>query len=59
MGNKHEIAPEEIAVTFNDALGVDEAKEELQEIVEFLKDPEKFSRLGARLPRGVLLGKFC
>ena len=51
MGNKHEIAPEEIEVTFNDALGVDEAKDELKEVVEFLRDPERFSRLGARLPR--------
>lgn len=53
--NKNEIAAEEISVTFNDALGVDEAKGELKEVVEFLRDPEKFSRLGARLPHGVLL----
>jgi len=43
------------AVTFNDVAGVDEAKMELQEVVEFLKSPEKFSALGARIPRGVLL----
>ena len=42
-------------VTFTDVAGADEAKEELQEIIEFLKDPQKFSRLGGRLPKGVLL----
>ena len=42
-------------VTFNDVAGVDEAKEELQEVVEFLKEPEKFIALGARIPKGVLL----
>jgi cell division protease FtsH len=42
-------------VTFMDVAGVDEAKEELQEVVEFLKYPEKFASLGARIPRGVLL----
>jgi cell division protease FtsH len=42
-------------VTFNDVAGVDEAKEELQEIIEFLKDPKKFTRLGGKIPRGVLL----
>ncbi len=42
-------------VTFNDVAGVEEAKEELQEVVEFLKEPEKFLSLGARIPKGVLL----
>jgi len=48
LGNK-------TVVTFNDVAGVDEAKMELQEVVEFLKYPEKFNSLGARIPRGVLL----
>jgi cell division protease FtsH len=42
-------------VTFDDVAGVEEAKEELQEVVEFLKEPEKFLSLGARIPKGVLL----
>ena len=42
-------------VTFEDVAGVDEAKADLQEIVEFLRDPQKFQRLGGRIPRGVLL----
>ncbi|MBS0525648.1 MAG: ATP-dependent zinc metalloprotease FtsH [Proteobacteria bacterium] len=42
-------------VTFADVAGVDEAKEELREVVDFLKNPEKHSRLGARLPKGILL----
>ena len=42
-------------VTFNDVAGCEESKEELQEVIHFLKDPEKFRKLGARVPRGVLL----
>ena len=42
-------------VTFNDVAGVDEEKEELEEIVEFLKTPKKFTDMGARIPKGVLL----
>jgi len=42
-------------VTFEDVAGIDESKEELEEIIEFLKDPRKFTRLGGRIPKGVLL----
>ncbi len=49
------VAQEEIDITFNDVAGVDEAVEELKEIVAFLRTPEKFQALGGRIPRGVLL----
>jgi cell division protease FtsH len=45
----------EVKVTFSDVAGVDEAKEELMEIIEFLRHPEKFTKLGGRIPKGVLL----
>ncbi|MBN2546511.1 MAG: ATP-dependent zinc metalloprotease FtsH [Spirochaetes bacterium] len=44
-----------VKVTFNDVAGIDEAKEELKEVIEFLKDPKKFTRIGAKIPKGVLL----
>ena len=54
--SKHKITSKEhINITFNDVAGVDEAKDEVMEIVEFLKNPKKFQRLGGRIPRGVLL----
>lgn len=48
-------AQEDLGVTFNDAAGIDEAVEEVREVVDFLKMPEKYQRLGGRIPRGVLL----
>ncbi|MCG6536266.1 MAG: ATP-dependent metallopeptidase FtsH/Yme1/Tma family protein, partial [Syntrophales bacterium LBB04] len=48
-------AENETKVTFADVAGIDEAKGELQEVVEFLKNPEKFQKLGGRIPKGVLL----
>lgn len=42
-------------VTFDDVAGIDEAKEELREVIEFLRDPTKFKRLGARIPKGIIL----
>jgi cell division protease FtsH len=49
------IDPQQVTVTFKDVAGVDEAKEEVQEIVDFLKDPAKFASIGGRIPRGILL----
>jgi cell division protease FtsH len=49
------VSEEKTKITFNDVAGADEAKQELQEIIEFLKDPRKFQRLGGRIPKGVLL----
>ncbi|XP_063835628.1 ATP-dependent zinc metalloprotease YME1L [Ostrinia nubilalis] len=55
LGNQVEVDPEDISVTFDDVKGADEAKQELLDVVEFLKSPEKFSSLGGKLPKGVLL----
>jgi len=52
---KSKIQGETEKTTFNDVAGVDEAKEELTEVIEFLKDPKKFQRLGGKIPKGVLL----
>ncbi len=49
------LTPQQKKATFKDVAGIDEAKEELQEIIEFLRDPQKFQRLGGRIPKGVLL----
>ena len=49
------IDPEKIRVTFDDVAGIDEAKAELTEIVDFLRDPDRYERLGGRMPHGVLL----
>lgn len=49
------MSEDQIKITFADVAGIDEAKEEVQELVEFLRDPGKFQRLGGKIPRGVLL----
>jgi len=51
----HIITKDKIKIGFDDVAGLDEAKEELQEIIEFLKNPKKFQRLGGKIPKGVLL----
>ncbi len=53
--NARIVTPQRISVTFADVAGNDEAKQELQEVVEFLRHPDKFTQLGARIPKGVLL----
>jgi len=50
-----EVDPESTTITFDDVAGVDEAKEEVKEIVDFLREPERFSAIGGRIPKGVLL----
>jgi cell division protease FtsH len=51
----HSIDPEGVSVTFSDVAGVDEAKDEVREIVDFLKQPARFASIGGRIPRGILL----
>ena len=49
------LTPEQVKVTFDDVAGAEEAKEEVKEVVDFLKNPEKFQKLGAKIPKGVLM----
>jgi cell division protease FtsH len=51
--NKYEPSKEKIDVTFNNVAGIDNAKQDLQEIVSFLKEPEKYVTIGATIPKGV------
>ncbi|GMT18716.1 hypothetical protein PFISCL1PPCAC_10013, partial [Pristionchus fissidentatus] len=53
--NTSEVRPEDVQVTLDDVRGMEEAKKEVEELVEYLADPDRFSRLGGRLPKGVLL----
>ncbi|MBW2735529.1 MAG: ATP-dependent zinc metalloprotease FtsH [Deltaproteobacteria bacterium] len=55
FGKSRARAVEDETITFDDVAGVDEAQEELQEVVDFLKRPERYTKLGARIPKGVLL----
>jgi cell division protease FtsH len=54
-GKQKRVDPEKVRVTFEDVAGIDEVEAEINEVVDFLKDPEKYRRLGARAPKGVLL----
>jgi cell division protease FtsH len=54
-GRRKPVDPETVRVTFEDVAGIDEVEAEISEVVDFLKDPEKYRRLGARAPKGVLL----
>jgi cell division protease FtsH len=54
-GKQKRVDPESVRVTFDDVAGIDEVEAEINEVVDFLKDPEKYRRLGARSPKGVLL----
>jgi cell division protease FtsH len=54
-GKQKRVDPETVRVTFDDVAGIDEVDAEINEVVDFLKDPEKYRRLGARAPKGVLL----
>ena len=54
-GRQTRVDPETVRVTFDDVAGIDEVEAEINEVVDFLKDPEKYRRLGARAPKGVLL----
>jgi len=49
------VEPEKIKITFDDVAGIEEVKEELKEVVDFLRNPRRFQKIGARIPRGVLL----
>jgi cell division protease FtsH len=54
-GKQKRVDPETVRVTFDDVAGIDEVEAEINEVVDFLKDPDKYRRLGARAPKGVLL----
>ena len=54
-GKQTRVDPETVRVTFDDVAGIDEVEAEINEVVDFLKDPDKYRRLGARAPKGLLL----